>query len=86
MSCFKNKKKILGIIPIEGDHKFKITSISRFVNSSKHLIVDYQCSLCGARERSNFVETEELIRKGFSIETLDEITPSNTLFVGDNHF
>jgi hypothetical protein len=73
MSCPKNilnKKFLWWEWEEEGDHDYKITSITKFMECSEHFVVGYKCSICGCIEKRHFVEMEELIREGFTAEQL----------------
>ena len=72
-SCIK-KKRFLFWTWEEVVHDFKSTHISKFMPTSTTFHVYSECKNCGLQQEQKFVSADELIKKGFSANFLNNIS------------
>jgi len=61
------------------EHDYRMYRIIRFMRSSTTFHVEYKCK-CGAKYTRSFVEQDELILAGISVETLNKIDNFNAYY------
>lgn len=76
MSCPSNKKWVRFLFwkwQTELPHDNIIVGISKFMSSSYDFHVHVKCIKCGVTREHSFIEPEELLRKGITIQELDNV-------------
>lgn len=76
MDCIKEKKFLLWRWK-RVEHNYKMHRIRKFMKSSSTFHVDYKCEVCVAEYTRKFVEQDELILAGISVETLNNVDDMN---------
>jgi hypothetical protein len=71
MRCIENPKKFMGIAWF-GGHEWKVLRFGRFMlsASSTSFVVERKCQACGVIHVRHFVEEDELIDMGVTIEEI----------------
>jgi hypothetical protein len=58
------------------NHSYKIFSIRKFMWWSKDFTVEYKCEKCGLFKERSFVNADELLLEGITVENIQEIGTS----------
>lgn len=56
------------------EHHYKLYEVSKFMNSSTTFITTHICEVCGAKDVHHFVDVDNLILKGVSVDDLNKIS------------
>lgn len=74
MSCPKRPYKLLGFINSFKDHVWEIEKVGVFMRwVCDEYTVIYRCPHCQLTQKRSFVSAEELMRKGYTVEELQEL-------------
>ncbi len=76
MECVKSKKFLFWKYQTV-DHDYQMFRISKFMKSSDTFHVEFKCSRCGAEKKEKFVEQDDLILAGITVDQLKKIDDLN---------
>lgn len=85
MSCpknIRNHKFLWWKWTSEGYHDFELTRIGKFMYCSDNFETSSVCRNCHTRKETHFTEMEDLIRDGYSVDILNDITPRKAYYPG----
>lgn len=70
MSCKKNKKRWL-FFTWFGEHDFKLVRFGRFLRYGSNFVVYKQCRYCRVEVKDYFVNEDDLLDMGVTIEEIE---------------